>query len=107
VDFRMGYRVGSRHPVTVGAAGIAILAARPAVPSDAEAVIAAQRLGYSLTRGQLQKGAVGLASALVGPASGALPFEACVGVVAMEDLDPARCAALVQACARDLAAALA
>ena len=107
VDFRMSYRVGSRHPVTAGAAGIAILAARPAAASDGDAVKEARRLGYSLTRGELQKGAVGIASALMGAESEPLPFEACVGVVAMEDLDSARCARLVTACARELAAALA
>lgn len=67
----------------------------------------ARRLGYSLTRGELQKGAVGIASALLGATADPLPFEACVGVVAMEDLDSERCAHLVTACARDLAAALA
>ena len=107
VDFRMSYRVGSRHPVTAGAAGIAILAARPAAASDGDAVKEARRLGCSLTRGELQKGAVGIASALLGAAADPLPFEACVGVVAMEDLDTERCAALVTACARELAAALA
>jgi DNA-binding IclR family transcriptional regulator len=107
VDFRMSYRVGSRHPVTAGAAGIAILAARPAAASDGDAVKEARRLGYSLTRGELQKGAVGIASALMGAEAEPLPFEACVGVVAMEDLDSARCARLVTACARELAAALA
>ena len=107
VDFRMGYRVGSRHPVNAGAAGLAILAARPAQPADPDAVKDARRLGYSITRGQLQKGAVGIASALISGTSDPLPFEACVGVVAMEDLDIARCARLVPACARELAAVLA
>ena len=93
--------------MTAGAAGIAILAARPAAASDGDAVKEARRLGYSLTRGELQKGAVGIASALLGTAAAPLPFEACVGVVAMEDLDSARCARLVTACARALAAALA
>jgi hypothetical protein len=50
---------------------------------------------------------VGIASALLSGTSEPLPFEACVGVVAMEDLDSARCARLVTACARELAAALA
>ena len=108
VDFRMSYRVGSRHPVTAGAAGIAILAARPAAASEGDAVKEARRLGYSLTRGELQKGAIGIASAIQsGAAADRLPFEACVGVVTMEELDTSRCASLVMACARDLADALA
>lgn len=108
VDFRMSYRVGSRHPVSAGAAGIAILAARPAAASDGDAVKEARRLGYSLTHGELQKGAVGIARALqAGAGQERLPFEACVGVVAMEDLDTTRCAELVMACASALADTLA
>jgi DNA-binding IclR family transcriptional regulator len=106
-DLRMSYRVGSRHAVQVGAAGIAILAARAACKSEAPAVQQARKQGYSITRGELQNGAIGIASAIQ-PASATqyLPFEASVGVVAMEDLDPQQCARLVQDCARQLAKAL-
>ena len=83
---RVGYRVGSRHPLTRGAAGIAILAARPPQPEDDEAVRRARAEGFSLTRGQLQRGAVGVASAIASP-QGRSGVEACVGVVAMDDLD--------------------
>ncbi|MGM0983139.1 MAG: IclR family transcriptional regulator [Pseudomonadota bacterium] len=83
---RVGYRVGSRHPLTRGAAGIAILAGRPPEPDDDEAVRQARAEGFSLTRGQLQRGAVGVASAIASPQ--VRPgVEACVGVVAMDDLD--------------------
>lgn len=107
VDFRMSYRVGSRHPVTAGAAGLAILAARPATAADSAAVKKARSQGYCVTHGELQKGAVGIASALRSASPQApLSFEACVGVVAMEDLDAVRCAKQVVACAKQLAAAL-
>ena len=107
VDLRMSYRVGSRHAVQVGAAGIAILAARSANKADSQAVQQARKLGYSLTRGELQKGAIGIASAIqASKAAMALPFEASVGVVAMEDLNLQHCAHLVQSCAQQLAAAL-
>jgi DNA-binding IclR family transcriptional regulator len=83
---RVGYRLGSRHPLNVGAAGIAILAGRPPRPDDSEDVIRARLDGYSLTRGQLQRGAVGIASPIY--ASGThIGFEASIGVVAMDDLD--------------------
>ncbi|MDY7116078.1 helix-turn-helix domain-containing protein [Halomonas sp. SSL-5] len=102
---RVGYRLGSRHPLSQGAAGLAILAGRAARPNDAEALREARRQGYSLTRGQLQKGAVGVASPIVSrsPEAG---LESCVGVVAMEDLDVERAATAVMACARQLAALL-
>lgn len=99
---RVGYRIGSRHPLSLGAAGIAILAGRPPEADDVEAVNRARREGYSLTRGQLQRGAVGIASPI--PAdprrSG---VEACVGVVAMDDLETGTAIAEVMASARELA----
>ncbi|MDZ7853894.1 MAG: helix-turn-helix domain-containing protein [Halomonas sp.] len=99
---RVGYRVGSRHPLSLGAAGIAILAGRPPHPADSDAVREARGLGYSLTRGQLQRGAVGVASPIVG-ADLHRGVEACVGVVAMEDLETREAAQAVMTCARQLA----
>lgn len=106
VDFRVSYRIGSRHPITLGAAGLAILAARPAAAGDPAPLRQARSQGYSLTRGELQQGAVGIACALRGAEGETLPLEACVGVVAMEGLDTARCATLVVACADELGRAL-
>lgn len=102
---RISYRVGSRHPLSLGAAGIAILAGRPEADGDAEAVREARHLGYSLTRGQLQRGAVGVACPLQGKGKRA-GFEASIGVVALEDLDIDRAAAAVRACARKIANAI-
>ncbi|MCC5884562.1 MAG: helix-turn-helix domain-containing protein [Halomonas sp.] len=99
---RVGYRVGSRHPLTQGAAGIAILAGRAPSEADNEAVRQARSDGYSLTRGQLQRGAVGVAS----PAATShfrTGIEACVGVVAMDDLDTERAIREVKAHALQLA----
>lgn len=101
---RVGYRVGSRHPLTRGAAGLAILAARPERPDEPEGVTQARRDGYSLTRGQLQKGAVGIASPVVVPSQPG--FEACVGVVALDDLDVEAAVPAVKAGAARLASRL-
>ncbi|QFU16104.1 IclR family transcriptional regulator [Microvirga thermotolerans] len=100
---RVGYRVGSRHPLTLGAAGIAILAGRPEGPDDPEAVRQARRDGFSLTRGQLQRGAVGVASPIHLPDRPRTGFEACIGVVAMDDLDTETAIAAVRSAARKLA----
>lgn len=106
VDFRMSYRVGSRHSIHVGAAGIAILAARPPTPSDTPAVLQAREQGYSLTRGELQKGSVGVAAPIrIGERGNGAAFETCVGVVGTEDLDTARATRLVMDCAEQLGAA--
>lgn len=99
---RVGYRLGSRHPLSQGAAGTAILAGRPPRPNDSEVLREARQQGYSLTKGQLQKGAVGVASPIVTRRADA-GVESCVGVVAMEDLDIERAATAVMACARRLA----
>jgi DNA-binding IclR family transcriptional regulator len=90
---RVGYRVGSRHPLTVGAAGLAILALRPARDGEPGAVGAARRLGYAITHGQLQDGAVGVASGV--PAPSGLATDACVGVVAIGTLDTTSAATAV------------
>lgn len=102
---RLSYRVGSRHPLSLGAAGIAILSGRPESAADPEEVREARRLGYSLTRDQLQRGAVGVASPVHGEGLD-LGFEACVGVVALDGLDVAGATEAVVACARRIVDAL-
>ncbi|WP_068159302.1 IclR family transcriptional regulator [Rhodococcus phenolicus] len=101
---RVGYRVGSSHPIDRGAAGIAILALRPESPGDSDAVRRARADGYSLTRGQLEHGAVGIASGIalprgIGASTG---LERSVGVVAIDGLDTARAADAVKRTAREV-----
>ncbi|MDO9497229.1 MAG: helix-turn-helix domain-containing protein [Nocardioides sp.] len=71
-DFHVSYRVGSRHPLTQGAAGKAILAGR-----------AGEGTPYVLTAGELQAGARGLAA----PVLGVEGLEASVGIVTLGELD--------------------
>ncbi|MCB2035255.1 MAG: helix-turn-helix domain-containing protein [Ottowia sp.] len=107
VDIRVGYRVGSRHPITSGAPGIAILASRAPQAGDSAAVRQAREQGYSITRGEVQAGAIGIASAVsLRDVRGRVPFEAAVGVVTMQELDSGRCVPLVTAAAQELAQAL-
>ncbi|WP_115944981.1 IclR family transcriptional regulator [Amycolatopsis thermalba] len=100
----VGYRVGSRHPLTRGAAGLAILALRPEEPGEPEAVRVARRDGYSLTRGELERGAVGVAAGIRVPArlGTATAVERSVGVVAIEGLDTETAAQAVLRTARQL-----
>jgi len=100
---RMAYRVGSRHSLTLGAAGIAILAGRPERPGEPDAAREARSAGFSVTRSQLQRGAIGVASPLHGVSQASLGFEASLGVVALEGLDIAQATTAVVACARKLA----
>lgn len=101
---RVGYRVGSRHPLDRGAAGIAILAGRQARTDDSADVKEAREKGYSLTYGMLQKGAVGVAVPLQQRNDRAGEPEFSIGVVAMEDLDIGLAIDQLKVASRSLAA---
>jgi DNA-binding IclR family transcriptional regulator len=103
---RVSYRVGSRHPLNQGAAGIAILAGRPFAEGEAEQITQARAKGYCVTRGALQAGAVGVACPIPNPADGRARLDACVGVVAMQNLDVDAALPHVQQAADDLSARL-
>lgn len=89
-DFHVAYRVGSRHPLDVGAAGRAILAGRRG------------RSTCVATRGELQAGAHGVAAPVVGVPG----FEGSVGVVSLGPLDTAQAGPQVERAAAEVAAAL-
>ena len=88
--FRVSYRIGTRHPLSLGAAGIAILAGRPEAAADGETVREARTAGYSLTHGQLQPGAIGIAWALRRPEDPATVLEASIGVITLGQADVSR-----------------
>lgn len=94
---KVSYRVGSRHPVTRGAAGLAIAMQRPPRRDDPEAIQIARRDGFALTRGQLQEGAIGVAAPLARAGRSGLSAEACIGVVALHALDTEAATAAVLA----------
>ena len=96
------YRLGPRHPLNRGAAGIAILAGRPATEDEPEAVTRARKNGYSVTRGELQTGAVGVASPLRLTGPGLPGLECSIGVVALEGLETEKTARLVREAAETL-----
>ncbi|MEV4417880.1 helix-turn-helix domain-containing protein [Catellatospora sp. NPDC049609] len=84
--FHVAYRTGSRHPLGSGAAGRAIL-------SDAE--------GWTVSAGELQPGAYGIAARV--HVEG---LRASVGVVALAPLDPATVGPHVVSAAQTLTTAL-
>lgn len=92
-DFHVAYRVGARHPLDQGAAGRAILLARD--------IAAGRAVGerFVQTVGELQPGARGLASPVVGVDG----LEASVGIVTLGDLDAAAAGPRVSAAAAEVA----
>lgn len=100
------YKVGVRHPLNRGAAGLAILAGRPASPDEPEEVSVARQCGFALTRGQLHRGAVGVSSPLILP-PGLDQLYYSIGVVALEALDTDMASRTVCNAAQRLSAMLA
>jgi DNA-binding IclR family transcriptional regulator len=99
-DFHVAYRVGARHPLQLGAAGKAILLGREAADGAGADGPAADR--FVQTTGELQPGARGLAS----PVLGVEGLEASVGIVTLGDLDAAVAGPRVTAAADEVAARL-
>lgn len=89
-DYHVGYRVGSAHPVSLGAAGKAILAGR------------AGDTGVVESEGELQPGAHGFAAPIIGVPD----LDASVGVVTMSPVDADDVRTRVAAAARSIAAVL-
>jgi DNA-binding IclR family transcriptional regulator len=91
-DFHVAYRVGSRHPLRQGAAGLALLAGA----SDGAGAV-----GAVVSHGELQPGATGVAA----PVDGLVAVRASVGVVALGPVDADRVGPRVEQAAAQVAAA--
>lgn len=65
--FALSYREGLRHPITKGASGRAILAARPSAHDEPAEVSLARRLGYAHSANELSFGVTAFAVAIPGP----------------------------------------
>jgi DNA-binding IclR family transcriptional regulator len=61
VDYHLSYRVGSRNPLGVGSAGLALASLRPPYPGEPEALTEVRQRGYATTYGQVEPGAYGVA----------------------------------------------
>jgi DNA-binding IclR family transcriptional regulator len=101
--FHLALRQGARHPLDVGADGVAILAGRPPANDDSDDVKLARRRGYALTTGALQSGAIGVAA----PIRSSDWATASIGVVQLGvEVSDSRIAELVTAAAAEAAARL-
>ncbi|GAB3980700.1 hypothetical protein GCM10029978_079470 [Actinoallomurus acanthiterrae] len=96
----VAYRPGNRHAIDRGAPGIAILAGRPPLPDEPPVVENARRTGYSVTAGQLEPGAWGIAAPIKPTGR---PAEASVGVVTIGAQEESAIAPRVRAAATEIA----
>jgi DNA-binding IclR family transcriptional regulator len=95
----VAYRVGQRHPATVGADGMALLAGAEARDGERPEVTRARSRGYVVSTGEVEPGAWGLAT-WVPTRSGAV--DASIGVIALRQLPEDDVAPLVRAAAREI-----
>ena len=76
--YHVTFAEGSTHPLTVGAAGHALLASAPGAPGDPESVVRVRRDGFAATYGEVEPNMYGLAVPL-DPAVSGVP--ACLNVI--------------------------
>jgi DNA-binding IclR family transcriptional regulator len=101
-SMHLTYRPGLRHPIDIGAPGLAILASATPRPGERPEVERARQLGYAVSTGELLPGATGVAAPVV--AGGAA--EAAVSAVWVGERDPAPAGAFVVAAAERISRAL-
>ncbi|TDC07859.1 IclR family transcriptional regulator [Nonomuraea longispora] len=94
------YRAGTRHPSNRGASGIAILAGRRPRDGERSEIAQARAAGYSVTEGELQPGAWGVAAPI---SIAGRPADASVGMVTIGERDADEIAPIVLSAAREIA----
>ncbi|WP_036567250.1 IclR family transcriptional regulator [Nocardia sp. BMG51109] len=101
----IAFQAGQIDPIDRGSAGLAILAACPAVPGEREEVTRARRRGYAVSHGELVPSVIGVSAAVPGRASEVI---ASVGVSLLDAApeDEERFGASVRAAAQRLSAIL-
>jgi DNA-binding IclR family transcriptional regulator len=87
--YHLAFRAGSRHPLGRGSAGIALLSALPARPGERPEVTRARAQGFTVSKGEVEPGAHGLAVLIH---SGAEVPSACLNLITYRDDVMARAA---------------
>ncbi|HEX5598388.1 MAG TPA: IclR family transcriptional regulator [Micromonosporaceae bacterium] len=100
----VAYRPGIRHPVHLGAPGIALLAGGPPQPGEPEKVTAARARGWAHSQGEVLSGMRSVAAPVRGR-RGDVPASVAV-VYVSEEIDPAELGQRVVASAAAVAARL-
>ncbi|WP_404287024.1 helix-turn-helix domain-containing protein [Glutamicibacter arilaitensis] len=97
--YHVAFTEGSQHPVTRGAAGLALLAAEPASVQDSEQVRLVRERGYAQTFGEVEPNMYGLAIPL--PAAGSRPT-ACLNVITLHEQAAINCVEPLKSAAASL-----
>jgi DNA-binding IclR family transcriptional regulator len=87
--YHLAFRTGSRHPLGRGSAGIALLSALPARPGERPEVTRARAQGFTVSKGEVEPGAHGLAVLI---RQGAEVPTACLNLITYRDDVMARAA---------------
>lgn len=98
------YRPGTRHPVTRGAPGLALLMPEPASPQDRDALRAARQAGWASSHAEVVPGLRSIAVPVLGAGGGARAALAVVFVD--ESADLARLGRAVATAAQEVARTL-
>lgn len=61
VGYQLAFHEGSRYPLSLGAAGIALLAAMPRRPDERDIIPQTRERGWVITHGEIEPGTFGLA----------------------------------------------
>lgn len=80
--YHIAFSEGAHHPLSAGAAGLALCAAEPASGSDSAAVVEARAQGYAETFGEVEPNMFGLAVPI--PAHGLTPAS-CLTVITVRE----------------------
>lgn len=82
-SYHIAFSEGAHHPLTAGAAGLALQAAEPPSEHDSEQVLHAREQGYAETFGQVEPNMFGLAVPL--PARGLTPASCLTAITVREE----------------------
>lgn len=99
-DLRLSFRLGSRHRLSQGAEGMAILAGNRPLRGERIEVTTARRTGYAVSAGEILAGTWGLAVPVLQPGTSC---SMSIGVIAAQPLEEATTARLVRKASAELA----
>ncbi len=103
VSLDLSFRLGSRHPLAIGAEGMAILVGGPPLRNERPEITAGRTAGYVVSAGEVHEGTWGLAAPIN---VGTSVAQASIGVISIRPLPEHDTAALVMDAAKRIGVAM-